>query len=331
MVAAMATLPACGVVTVHQERIAPAAGKTIHLAVVPKSVGLQFWEQVHQGAECAAKQLPDVQITWNGVTDESDVVGQINMLQNYAARGLNGLVYAATDAQALAEVSQSAVNGGLKVVNFDSGTTPQPPEVPVVATDNVKSAQQVADLLAQAIGPQGGEIAFIRFHQGSQTDTQREQGFLDGLKKHPELKLVATQSSQSDATIGLAVGENILTAHPNLKGIFAANESGVVGAVEALRRAGKAHTVAVVGWDASSDEIDSLRLGIVSALVAQNPFRMGYQGVADAVAMIRDQAQPRSIDTGAVYATKDNMNSPEVHSILFPQCGDPVSEGKAAP
>jgi ribose transport system substrate-binding protein len=316
---------------VHQAQITPAGGKTVHLAVVPKSVGLQFWEQVHQGADCAAQQLPDVQITWNGVTDETDIVGQINMLQNYTARGLNGLVYAATDAQALAEVSQNAVNGGLKVVNFDSGTTPQPPQVPVVATDNVKAAQQVPDLLAQAIGPQGGEIAFIRFHQGSQTDSQREQGFLDGLKRHPELKLVATQSSQSDATIALAVTENILTAHPNLKGIFAANESGVIGAVEALRRAGKAHAVAVVGWDASPDEIDSLRLGIVSALVAQNPFRMGYQGVEDTVAMIREGAQPKSIDTGAVYATKDNIDSPQVHPILFPRCGDPASEGKARP
>ncbi len=131
----------------------------------------------------------------------------------------------------------------------------------------VKAAQLVADLLAQGIGPQGGEIAFIRFHQGSQTDTQREQGFLDGLKKHPELKLVATQSSQSDATVALAVTENILTAHPNLKGIFAANESGVIGAVEALRRAGKAR----------------------------------------------------------------NIDSPQVHPILFPRCGDPVSEGRVNP
>ncbi len=103
------------------------------------------------------------------------------------------------------------------------------------------------------------------------------------------------------------------------------------GAVEALRRVGKAHKVAVVGWDASPDEIDSLRLGIVSALVAQNPFRMGYQGVADVVAEIRDNAQPKSVDTGAVYATKENMDTPNVHAILFPRCGDPLSEGKAAP
>jgi ribose transport system substrate-binding protein len=327
----MAILSGCGIVTVHQERIAPAEGKTLQLAVVPKSVGLQYWEEVHQGANCAAAQLPDVHIVWNGVTDEKDVAGQIDMLQNYADRGLNGLVYAATDAQALSEISANAVAGGLKVVNFDSGTTPQPPQVPIVATDNVKAAEQVANLLAQAIGPQGGEIAFIRFNEGTQTDQQRAQGFLDGLKKHPELKLVATQSSQSDATVGLAVAENILTAHPTLKGIFAANEAGVIGTVEALRRAGRAHTVAVVGWDASPDEIDSMRQGIVSALVAQNPFRMGYQGVQDVVSMIREGAQPKSIDTGAVYATTNNMDTPQVKSILFPRCGDPISEGRAVP
>ena len=72
----------------------PQKGKEIRLAVVPKSVGLDYWEKVHKGAECAASQLDDVSVTWNGVSDETDVAGQIDLLDNYIARGVNGLVYA---------------------------------------------------------------------------------------------------------------------------------------------------------------------------------------------------------------------------------------------
>lgn len=298
----------------------------IELAVVPKAIGFDFWETVRQGAECAASEQDGVSMQWDGVTQETDVTGQVNLLQNFVTQGVDGLVYAATDAQVLGDVTQSALNDDVTVVNIDSGTEPQPEEVPVFATDNVAAAEQVPDLLAEELGEEGGEIAFIPFQRGTVTNEERAEGFKRGLEDHPELELVAEQSSQSDYNTALRVTEDILTANPDLDGIFAANEPGVLGAAEAVRNAGRAGEIVIVGWDASEDEIAGVRDGTISALVVQNPFRMGYDGVNAAVDKIRDGADIQDGDTGATIVTQENIDDEEVQAVLDPSCENPPTD-----
>src|SRR3712207_2304509 len=260
------------------------ANAPVQLAVVPKAIGFDFWEQVRLGAQCAAQRAEgEVDVQWDGVTAETDVNGQVNLLQNFIQQGVDGLVYAATDAKVLYQVTESAKQQDVTVVNIDSGTDPQPNDVPVFATDNVAAAQQVPDLIAEELGEQGGKVAFIPFQQGTVTNEQREEGFKEGLKQHPELELVAEQSSQSNQNIGLQVTEDILTANPDLDAIFAANEPGVLGAAEAVRNAGKAGEIVIVGWDAASEEVQGVREGVITALVVQTPFWMAYGGVNAAV------------------------------------------------
>ena len=314
----------CAVVKDHKAAITLQPESPIHLAVIPKSVGLDYWSKVHAGAVCAASRMRGVQVTWNGVTDETDVVGQLNLLNNYIAQGVNGLVYAATDATAMSEVSTSAKKAGIKVVSIDSGTTPQPKNVPLIETNNVAAAKLAASQLAKAVGPGGGKVAIIAFHAGSQTNDQRVQGFEAGLKKYPKLHLVGIQYSQNDYNTALTVTANILTANPDLKGIFAANESSDVGAVEAVRIAHRVGKVKIVGWDTSPDEVDGVKQGIVSGLISQDPFRMGYDGVRSAVAILRRQGSPKNEDTGAVMVTRANLNNPVVRQFTSPRCGSPA-------
>ena len=155
------------------------------------------------------------------------------------------------------------------------------------------------------------------------TNELREQGFKEGLKDHPELKLVAEQSSQSDYNTALTVTENILTANPGLDAIFAANEPGVLGAAEAVRQAGKAGDITIVGWDGNPKEVEAVRDGLVSTLVVQNPFRMGYDGVNAAVEIIREGKTVQGGDTGVTFVNKDNVDDPQVKSVLDPTCEDP--------
>jgi ribose transport system substrate-binding protein len=296
----------------------------VQLAVVPKAIGFDFWEQVRLGAQCAAQRAEgQVDVQWDGVTAETDVNGQVNLLQNFIQQGVDGLVYAATDAKVLYQVTESAKQQDVTVVNIDSGTEPQPNDVPVFATDNVAGARKVPDLIAEELGEGGGKVAFIPFQQGTLTNEQREKGFKEGLKQHPELELVAEQSSQSDYNVALRVTEDILTANPDLNAIFAANEPGVLGAAEAVRQAGKAGDVVIIGWDASPEEIKGVQDGVISALVVQNPFRMGYDGTNAAVKMIREGATVESQDTGSTIVTKDNLNDPEVQAVLKPSCENP--------
>src|SRR5215218_5807790 len=212
----------------------------VQLAVVPKAIGFDFWEQVRLGAECAAQKASgDVKVQWDGVTTETDVNGQVNLLQNFITQGVDGLVYAATDAKVLYQVTKQALDQGLVVVNIDSGTDPQPKQVPVVATDNVAAAARITELMAKRLGKEGGKIAFIPFQPGTETNDTRTEGFKDVLKQNPQLDLVATQSSESNQNTALQVTNDILTAHPDLNAIYAANEPGVLGAAEAVRQAGE--------------------------------------------------------------------------------------------
>lgn len=300
-----------------------AQGGPIRLAVVPKAIGFDFWEQVRVGAECAGTHSPGVNVHWDGVTSEEDVSGQQRLLQDMLAQRVNGLVYAATDAKALSQVTNQAVQQGITVVNMDSGTTPQPPSVPVFATDNVAAAEQGTDVLAQQLGDHGN-IAYIEFQPGTSTNETRGEGFKRGLAKHPGLKLVAQQSSHSDYNTALQVTQDILTAHPDLDGIYAGNEPSVLGAAEAVRQAGKAGKIKIFGWDTSKGEIAALRQGVITGLIAQNPFKMGYSAVSAAVAKIRGNNQPPTgTDTGAKVVTKDNINDPEIQKLLNPSCANP--------
>jgi ribose transport system substrate-binding protein len=299
------------------------ASGPLTLAVVPKAVGFDFWDSVRKGAQCAASRMTDVKVQWDGVTTETDVTGQVNLLQNFLTRQVDGLVYAATDAKVLAQVSRDALSQHIPVINIDSGTSPQPATVPVFATDNIAAARKVADLLAEALGPGEHKIAFIPFRPGTVTNDQRTTGFKEGLAKHPSLRLVAEQISNSDPNTALSVTENILTAHPDLEGIFAASEPGVVGALNALKQAGKAGKIKLIGWDASPDEVNGVTSGTITALVVQNPFRMGFDSVTAMVHTVRTGQVAPSEDTGVTFVTQQNINDPRIQATLKPTCDRP--------
>jgi ribose transport system substrate-binding protein len=260
---------------------------------------------------------------WDGVTQQTDVNGQVNLLQNFITQGVDGIVYSPTNAKVLYNVTQQALDQGITVVNVDTRTDPQPPEVPVFATDNIEAARKVPDLLAEELGPDGGKIAFLPFQPGSSTNDARDKGFKDALEEHPELELVAEQSSQNDFNTALRVTQDILTANPDLDAIFAANESGTVGAAEAVRQAGKAGDIVIVGWDVSEEMLKGVKEGTISALVVQNPFRMGYDGVNAAIRMIREGVDVDSEDTGATIVTQENLEDPEIQGVLNPSCENP--------
>ncbi len=323
----LAATGACGVVGGGKDPepagVAQKPSGPISLAVVPKAVGFDFWRQVRLGAECAASKHKDVTIQWDGVTAEGDVVGQVNLLQRIVGQNVDGIVYAATDATALAPITEQALRRHKAVVNIDSGTYPQPPQVPLFATDNVSGADKAADLLATSLGAGEKEIAYLPFVPGSATNDQRTQGFMDGLARHPNIKVVAEQPTQSDFTTAVSVTERILATTPDLDGIFAANEPSALGAAEAIQKSGKAGTIKLVGWDAGPEIVKLLKAGIITDLVAQNPFRMGYDGVNAAVKMIREGAAVPSGDTGVSFLSADNLASPQHQALLSPSCANP--------
>jgi ribose transport system substrate-binding protein len=294
--------------------------KSLKIIAVPKSVASSYWTIVENGIKCYASKVPGVSVVWNGVQTDTQISDQISLLQNYITQSPDGLLYAATDAKALYPVTQQAVNQHIPVFNFDSGTTPQ--TVPLFATDNTASAAKAADEMGTLLKG-SGKIALLEFVPGSATNDQRVNGFKQELAaKYPNIKIVADQADGSDSAKALSITQNILSAHPDIKGIYAANQQGGEGAAQALNAASLGGKVHLISFDASDPLISDLQKGTVDALVVQNPFKMGYDSLKAMVDQIRNGAQAKNEDTGVTLVTRANFNDPATQALLKPSCAN---------
>ena len=280
---------------------------SLRFAVIPKSVGFDFWNSVRTGAEQAAAELDGVEVIWKGMHDETDIAGQVGLVESFINQDVDAIVIAAADSRGLVPVLERAVAAGIVVITIDSNTDPQVSRS-FIATDNEGAAARAADLIAEALG-ESGRVALIPYIAGASTSNAREQGFRGQLARHDGMQLVATQYSNSDYEQAMSVTEDILTAHPQLDAIFAANEPSVLGAARALRARGVEGDVVLVGFDASPQQLEGLRDGAIHALIVQNPYRMGYEGVKQAYAAVNGEAVPERIDSGSRVVTRENLDA----------------------
>lgn len=281
--------------------------KTYRIAVIPKTVGFDFWNTVKAGADQAGKDLGNVEVIWKGMNEETDIAGQINLVESFINQHVDAIVIAASDQRGLVPPLRRAEQAGIPVITIDSNTDPQVSRS-FIATDNRAAAAQAADLIAKMLDGKG-QVALLPYIPGASTSNDREFGFKDGLKKHAGLELVATQYTQADYQRAMAVTEDILTAHPDLDAIFAANESNVIGAAQALQSRNMAGKVILVGFDAAPREVEGLRSGVVHGLIVQSPFKMGYEGVQQAMRAIQGDSLEKRIDSGSTVVTKDNLEA----------------------
>src|SRR5437763_1085270 len=181
---------------------------------------------------------------------------------------------------------------------------------------NRQSGAVAAERLGEKLGGKG-KIAILGVKAGSVSTDEREQGFQDTIKqKYPGIEIVAFQYGESDRAKSLDRATDILTAHPDLIGFFASNESSTVGAVQAIKQKGLAGKLVLVGFDSSPNLIDDLRAGAIDSLVLQNPFKMGYEAVKSMVAKLNGQEPPKRVDTGVKLLTKENIDTPEMQQLL---------------
>ncbi|MGQ9456139.1 MAG: ABC transporter substrate-binding protein [Armatimonadota bacterium] len=285
------------------------------IAVVPKGTTQSFWLAVKSGAEAAAKD-GGARIIWKGPAKETDVAGQKRIIENFINQKVDAIVMAACNETALVSTVEQADRAGIPVVTIDSGVKSDIPKS-FIATDNIKGAREAARTLARLIGGKG-EVGLIPFVKGAATSNMREQGFKEEIAKYEHIRLVSVLYSNSDIMQGMRATEDMLTAHPRLAGIFAANEGGAVGAARALDMRGLGGKVKLVAFDAARAQIDALRKGTIQALIVQDPYKMGYEGVRTAIAVLKGKSVPKRIDTGVKVVTMKNFRDPKVQNLLYP-------------
>lgn len=287
--------------------------RQIEIALVPMGLSHQFWLTMKEGADAAARET-GVSLLWQGPAKESEFDKQINIVQDLIVRKVSAILLAACDENALVDAVNQADRAGIPVICVDSGVASDTPKS-LIATDNVLGAKKGAEELARLIGEEG-EVGLVSVAKGIGTSELREKGFFEGIEQFPRIRVVSVQYSQADMGTAMNVTQDMLTGNPGIKGIFAANEAGTVGAAQALRALGKAGTVKLVGFDASEHEIEALREDVVQALVVQNPYRMGYEGVMTALKVLRGETVPKRIDTGVTVVRKADLDNPDIRKLL---------------
>ena len=285
------------------------------VGVVPKGANHIFWQTVHAGAIKAAREF-HFEVQWNAPTLEVDSSRQIEIVESMINRHVAGIVLAPVDRQALVGVVERAAREGIPVAIFDSAIDTHR-IVSYVATDNTEGGRMAARRLGEVLGGKG-KAGVIGFMPGSASTMEREDGFQSEIRKRfPGIEIVGMQFGMADRAKAMAETENVLTAHPDLAGLFADNESSSSGAVQALKSR-HATSVKLVAFDASDQLISDLRDGVIDSLVVQNPFRMGYESTRAIGLKLAGQTPPAKIDSGATLVKREDLDKPEIKALLHP-------------
>jgi len=285
------------------------------IGVVPKGANHIFWQTVHAGAVKAAREH-GYQVEWNAPTLEVDASRQIEIVESMVNRRLAGIVLAPVDRKALVSVVERAAREGIPVSIFDSAIDSSQ-RISYVATNNEEGGRIAARRLGERIGGKG-KVAVIGFMPGSASTMEREAGFEDEMRKRfPGVQLLGIRFGMADRARAMSETENLLTAHPDLAGLFADNESSSTGAVQALKSR-NARRVALVAFDASDHLVRDCEEGWIDALVVQDPFRMGYESTRAVIQKRRGESVTPVIDSGVRLLLREDLAKPDVRAFLFP-------------
>ncbi len=291
------------------------AGEKLLIVYIPKDTNSPYWLIVKSGADAAAEKY-GAKVEMLGPSVPTDIATQVNIVNDQITRGVSAILLTAGDAKALAPVTERAKEEGIPLITVDSGVDSDAP-LSYIATDNINAAKIAAEKLAELIDYKG-KVLLMSFVAGSQTASEREKGFVEGIKQFPNIDLVGIQYSLADASRAMTIMENMLTAYPDLAGVFAGEEKTGAGVARQLELSEKAGIVKMVAFDASEQLIQGLQKGTVDALIVQQPYQMGYQGVEFAMKAINGEIFPKFVETPVMVVTKDNFNDPEVQKVLYP-------------
>jgi len=298
-----------------------AAGKK-RIAVIPKGSTHEFWKAVHAGAETAGQEL-GLEIIWKGPLKEDDRDSQIKVVEDFTAQAVDGIVLAPLDDTALRAPVMQAQTSNIPIVIIDSDLK-DVDVVSFVATDNFKGGQMAGEEMVRLLGGKG-KVVMLRYQEGSASTRQREEGFLDAIKKASGI-IVVSENQYAGATTETAqrAAENLLAplktkeGAPSIDGIFTPNESSTFGMLRTLQDIDWADKVKLIGFDASPKLVEALADDQVMALVVQNPFNMGYLGVKAMADRLAGKSPEARIDTGATLVTRSNMQDPAIAKLIAP-------------
>lgn len=283
------------------------------IGVVPKATSHLFFMAVHAGVRQAGSEF-NFDIDWNGPNEETDHARQIQVVDAMVARRVTGLAISATDENTVAQAVQRAIDGGIPVSVFDSGVNAKG-FLTFVATDNLAAGVTAADRLAQLVGERG-KVGMVMHKPGGTSTMLREHGFQEAMAKHANVTIAARQYGMADRAKARAAAENMLSAHPDMAGIFASSEASSLGAMQAIESRGLRGKVKLITFDTSDSHVAALKAGTIDLMLVQDSHRMGYEAVKALALKLRGETPLARLDLPVQVIAKADLERPEIRSLL---------------
>jgi ribose transport system substrate-binding protein len=238
------------------------------------------------------------------------------------AQHVDAMAISATDERALSSSVERAIRAGIPVSIFDSGVDVSD-YVTFVATDNYGAGCNAARLLAGLCGPRA-KVGMVMQKPGGTSTVARERGFEETLaKEFAGIRIAARQYGMADPARSRAAAENILTANPDLGGIFASSEASSIGTIQAILSRNLSGKVKLITFDTSDAHIEALRNGTIDVMLVQDAFRIGYEAVRSLAGKLHGRTPERRIDLPARAIRRGDMDQPDVQALLSRGSAEP--------
>ncbi len=282
------------------------------IALVMKSLANEFFSTMVVGAEKHESENAGLyELVSSGIKDERDLGRQVALVEEMVASGVDAIVIAPADSKALVPVLRRAVQAGIVVVNIDNRLdadvlAQEGVKIPFVGPDNRTGAKQVGDYVAAKLAANDA-VAILEGIPTSFNGQQRKLGFEDAIGERG-LRLVASQSAQWEMSQANTIASSMLTEHPDLKAILACNDSMALGALAAVKAAGRDGEVLIAGFDNISAVQQAIRDGQIAATADQHGDSLAVYGIELALQLLAtDQTAPEDRQTPVDLITAEDL------------------------
>jgi len=287
------------------------SGAKPRIALVMKSLANEFFLTMENGAKAHQRaHAGEYELLANGIKDELDVSRQIDLVEQMIAQKVDAIVIAPADSKALVPVCQRARQAGIMVVNIDNQFDREVlrqngASFPFVGPDNRKGARAVGDYLARKLKA-GDPVLIVEGAPNAFNGTQRALGFMDAMQA-AGVRVVSSQSGYWETDKANQLVAAVVTEHPDLKAVLCANDSMALGAVAALRAAGRQDGVLVVGFDNIAAARQLVKEGRLLATADQHGDQLAVFGIEYALEMLRGQTAPQDRETPVDLVTAESL------------------------
>lgn len=281
------------------------------IALIMKSLANEFFKTMADGAEAFEKENSDqFSLIVNGIQNETDLTQQVALVEQMVARGVKAIVIAPADSKALVPALKKAKDAGIVVINIDNKLDEEVlqkagTKIPFVGPDNREGAKMVGDALAKTLEP-GAKVAILEGVPTAFNAQQRRAGFEDAMKA-TGAEIVSIQSASWEMAKANSVSSAILTEHPEVSAILASNDNMALGAVAAVKAAGKEGAVKVVGFDNISAVQAMIKEGRIFATADQHGDQLAVFGIEAALAVLGGSPATEDQKTPVDLVTKESL------------------------